>query len=490
MNRNRLGSRLTISVAALALAAFPLEAGGQASVQSISQKDKAEGAKAHPQLVAEFGGAMTGPQAAYVETVGKSISVQSGLGNARGDFTVTLLNSPVNNAFAIPGGYVYVTRQLVALMNNEAELAGVLGHEVGHVAARHAAKRQSAASQNAVIGLLGSLLLGGLLGDNALGQFGQRLFSQGSQLLTLRYSRGQETEADNLGIVYLKRAGYDPRAMSSVLQNLANQNALEARLMGNAANRTPEWASTHPDPASRVRAALNRAGAGASGTINRDGFLSRIDGLTYDDDPKQGIVDGRRFVHPAFRLRFEAPNGYFLVNGTRSVTINGQAGKGEFTTAQYSGDLDAYVVNAFTALTGQGQQTVRPQSIQRTTVNGLPAAYGTARVQTQSGQVDVVVFAYELGRDQAFHFVTLSQAGQAAVFNPMFASMQRIGASEAGAVKARRLAVVTVRNGDTVQSLAARMAYPSAQLERFMVLNGLGATDALRAGQRVKIVTY
>lgn len=486
---SRTRSRLAVSVLVLALAGFPVAVGGQATVQSISQQDKQQGAKAHPSLVAEFGGAMTGAQAAYVEGVGKTIAVQSGLSNAKGDFTVTLLNSPVNNAFAIPGGYVYVTRQLVALMNNEAELAGVLGHEVGHVAARHAAKRQSAASRNAVIGVLGQLLLGGLLGDSAVGQLGQKLVSQGSQLLTLRYSRTQEIEADNLGIAYLGRAGYDPRAMSTVLESLARQNQLEAQLNGTT-NRTPEWASTHPDPASRVRTALVRAGAGAKGLTNRDTFLARIGGLTYGDDPRQGIVDGRKFTHPTLRLQFEAPDGFFMVNGTRSVSINGQTGKGEFSTAAYSGDLNAYIANVFAALTGQGQQRIAAESIQRTTVNGIPAAYASVRVQTNGGQVDVVIFAYEFARDQAYHFVTISQAGRAAVFSPMFGSLRRIGASDAGAVRARRLEVVTVKAGDTVQSLASRMAYPSAQLERFVVLNGLAANARVVAGQKVKIVTY
>lgn len=461
-----------------------------ATVQSISAKDKAEGAKAHPQLVSEFGGAMSGSQANYVETVGKNIAIQSGLSNARGDFTVTLLNSPVNNAFAIPGGYIYTTRQLVALMNNEAELAGVLGHEVGHVAARHSAKRQSRATRNSVIGVLGTILSGVLLGDTALGQLGQQVFSQGSQLLTLQYSRSQETQADNLGIGYLRSAGYDPRAMATVLQSLANQNALEASLMGSSANRVPEWASTHPDPASRVRAALTRAGTTAGGRTNRDVFLNSIDGILYGDDPKQGIVEGRNFTHPELRLAFQAPNGYFMVNGTRAVSINGQAGKGEFTGAAYNGDLDAYVRAAFAGLTEQGQQAITPQSIQRTTVNGIPAAYGSARVQSSGGQVDVVVFAYEFARDKAFHFMTIAQAGQAAVFNPMFSSMRRITATDAAALKARKLDVVTVKSGDTLQSLAARMAYSDQPLQRFLVLNGLTSSSRVSAGDKVKIITY
>ena len=460
-----------------------------AAVQSISAKDKAEGAKAHPQLVAEFGGATTGAQATYVETVGKTIAVQSGLSNARGDFTVTLLNSPVNNAFAIPGGYIYVTRQLVALMNNEAELAGVLGHEVGHVAAQHSRKRQSAATRNSILGVLGTVLSGVLLGNGTAGQLGQKVFSQGSQLLTLSYSRKQETEADNLGIAYLRRANFDPRAMSTVLTSLAQQNALEARMMGTS-NQVPAWASTHPDPASRVRAALAQAGATAAGATNRDGFLRSIDGIMYGDDPHQGVVEGRKFTHPDLKIGFEAPSGFYMVNGTRSVSIGGQSGKGEFSTGPYSGDLNAYITNVFGALTEQGQAKVTPSSIQRTTVNGTAAAYGQASVQGGSGQLDVVVFAYEFSNNQAFHFLTISAAGSANQFNPMYSSLRRITASEASAVRPRKLVVVTAKSGDTLQSLASRMAYSDAAMDRFLVLNALNASSRIVAGQKVKIVTY
>ena len=480
---------LVLSLPACAQSTAPITKSSSSTVQQISQKDKAEGAKAHPDLLAEFGGAMTGPQATYVEGVGKNIALQSGLGNARSDFTVSLLNSPVNNAFAIPGGYIYVTRQLVALMNNEAELAGVLGHEVGHVAARHSAKRQKAATRNSVIGVLGTILSGVLLGDSSLGQLGQQVFSQGSQLLTLQYSRSQETQADNLGITYLSRAGYDPRAMGTVLRSLANQNALEARLMGST-DRVPEWASTHPDPASRVRAALTRAGPNATGKTNEATFLNSIDGLMYGDDPQQGIVDGRKFTHPMLRFYFEAPNGFYMMNGTQAVSISGQSGKAQFTGGSYNGDLNAYVRSAFSALTGEGQQQIAPASIERTTVNGINAAYGAARVNNGNGQVDVVVFAYEFAKNQAFHFITISQAGQSSQFDSMFSSMRRITQAEAGNVRPRKVDVVTTGAGDTVRTMAARMAYTDAALERFLVLNALPADAQLRAGQKVKIITY
>ena len=477
--------RLSALLAGVALSIAPLSA---QTARNISPSDKATGAQANPDLIAQYGGVEAGPQAAYVASIGKNIAIQSGLSNARDDFTVTLLNSPVNNAFAIPGGYVYTTRQLVALMNNEAELAGVLGHEIGHVAARHSAKRQKAATRNSILGVLGTVLSGAILGNSALGQLGQRAFSQGSQLLTLQFSRAQETEADNLGIQYLKSAGYDPRAMSTVLQSLANQTALDAQIMGSGGNRVPEWASTHPDPASRVRAALVRAGPAATGITNREAFLSRIDGLMYGDDPKQGVVEGSRFTHPEFRLAFQAPNGFYVMNGTRAVSIGGTSGKGEFSTAAYNGDLDSYIRSVFNSLGGQNQTQIPISQIEHTTVNGIPAAYGTARVNSGNSQVDVVVFAYEFSNRQAYHFTTLSPAGQSGTFEPMFRSMRRISASEAAAIKPRRIDIVTVRAGDTVRSLAGRMAYNDYQLERFLVLNGLTANSSLSAGQKVKIV--
>ena len=218
------------SVAAFALAAVPASA--QRAGSAITQAEAQQGAQYHEQFLQEFGGAMTGSQAAYVEQVGKNIAVQSGLANSQSAFNVTLLNSSVDNAFAVPGGYVYVTRQLVSLMNNEAELAGVLGHEVGHVAARHAASRQKRAQRNSILGAIGSILSGVLLGDSGLGQLGQQIFSTAPQLLTAKYSRRQETEADTLGIRYLKGAGYDPRAMATLLQSLAAQTALDAALQG------------------------------------------------------------------------------------------------------------------------------------------------------------------------------------------------------------------------------------------------------------------
>ena len=483
----RARSTILAGVGALALSGCIAAGGPVASAGSpITQTEAQQGAKAHPQIVSELGGAMSGPQADYVVSVGKNIAVQSGLGNARDDFTVTLLNSSVNNAFAIPGGYVYVTRQLVALMNNEAELAAVLGHEVGHVAARHSAKREQTAQNNALLGVLGQVLSGVIFGDSTLGRLGQQISSTVPQLATLKYSRSQELEADQLGVKYLGSAGYDPRAMATLLSSLAAQNSLDTQLQGRDA-RMPEWASTHPDPASRVQNALQLAGANPAGVTNRDTFLTRIDGILYGDDPRQGVIEGSQFIHPDFRLSFTAPQGFYMVNGVAAVSINGNGGRAQLASASYSGNLEAYVRAVFKDLGGT-QQTLAPQSLQRTTINGIPTEYGTARVKTSDGEVDVVVYAYEFADNRAFHFAAIAPAGQAGVFSSMFSSMRRISASEASAVTPRRIQVVTVRSGDTVASLSARMAYTDQKEARFRVLNGLASGDTPKVGQKVKIV--
>jgi len=453
----------------------------------ITEAEAQQGAEFHPQLLAEFGGAMTGRQATYVEGVGQRIAVQSGLANSQSAFTVSLLNSSVNNAFAIPGGYVYTTRQLVALMNNEAELAGVLGHEVGHVAARHSQRRQQKAQQNSLLGAVGAILSGVLLGNSQLGQQLGQIALQGSQMLTLKFSRSQELQADELGIQYLDTAGYDPSAMATVLSSLAAQNALDAQLQGRDDARIPEWASTHPDPASRVQTALTKAQPLGTGVTNRDTFLAGIDGLLYGDDPAQGVIEGRQFIHPELRLSFTAPSGFYMVNGTRAVSVNGQSGKAQLTTAQYGGNLDTYVRQQFAAL-GDSNRKIEPSSIQRTTVNGISAAYGTARVNNGSSQVDVTVFAYEFANDRAYHFLAITPAGQTNTFSAMFGSMRRVSSTEAAQVIPRVVDVVSVRSGDTISGLASRMAYSSGQEARFRVLNALGSGDQLQAGQKVKIV--
>jgi len=268
--------RSMLLAAALATAATPVAA------QSISANDKTLGARANPELLAQFGGKYSGPQAAYVERVGKRVAVQSGLSNAQGDFVVTLLDSPVENAFAIPGGYIYVTRQLLALMNSEAELASVMGHEVGHVAARHSAAR----NQRATIGGVLAAVVGAAAGNSAAGQLVGTAARSGAQLYVLKYGRDQEYAADGLGVKYITAAGYDPYAAADMLAQLDAQSQLQAEVGGKSGQQVPSWASTHPNSADRVHraAALAKATGRPLTEPPQDvTFLRQLDGLAYDE---------------------------------------------------------------------------------------------------------------------------------------------------------------------------------------------------------------
>lgn len=472
--------------AALLVTTAPLApATAQSSApRAIASSQVQQAAQQHPQLVEEFGGEMTGPLADYVAGVGRKVSGYTNVANAGSAYRVTVLNSPVRNAFAVPGGYVYVTRELLALMNSEDELAFVLGHEMGHVAARHGQKRQT----RSTIGSLGAVLAQVLTGSDLVGQ----VAGQVGQGLLLGYSRGQENESDQLGVRYLSAAGYDPYAAPRMLSAMGAAENLDAAVAGRQQSQTPSWSRTHPLSAERVQRTRQLAGqmrpAGIASPQSRDRFFAAIDGMTYGDDPAQGIVDGREFRHPGLRLRFTAPQGYTIQNGVRAVTVSGSGGQAQFGSGRLSGSLESYVGQVFQSLSSS---QVSPPPVRNTTLGGMAAAIATTRARTSSGQVEVTVVAYRWSPDTAYHFVVLTPAGSGiGAFDGLVRSLAPLSVQEAAAVRSRVLDVVTVGRGDTPRSLAARMAYPDYQLERFLTLNGLDANSALVPGQKVKLVVY
>ena len=467
--------RFATAAAMLALIATPVAA---QQARSISASDKAQGAQANPELVKQYGGRYTGPQAAFVERVGKRVAVQSGLSNAQGDFTVTTLNSPVENAFAIPGGYIYVTRQLLALMNSEAELASVLGHEVGHVAARHAQSRNTRST-------IGSILAAGaglLTGSNIATQ----LVGTGAQLYTLKYGRDQEYQADGLGIRYMTAAGYDPYASADMLASLAASSNLAARTAGKDANAIPTWASTHPNSADRVRraAALAKQTGRPETTPPQDtAFLRMLDGMPYGDDPKEGIVDGQTFRHPGLKLKFTAPSGYAIANGSDAVTVVGQGGQAEMRLAQGS-DLGQAITQRFGQL-GTGAPSGQ---LQNGTANGIPYAWVTTRAAANNRAVDATVVAYRFP-SATYTFTLVTPAGSGiGPFQPLLASVAPLSTAEANGIRGKKISIVTVKAGDTIDSLSARMAFPDQRRERFITLNGLDPEQALTPSRLVKLV--
>ncbi len=476
---------LSVSLAAIG---FATQSDAQRAPRAISQSAAGKAAQQHPQIVQEFGGAETGARGAYVISVGRKIAAATGVpGGGNGAFTITTLNSPVMNAFAVPGGYVYITRQLLGLMDDEAELASVLGHEVGHIAARHSEGRQT----RGILSQLGALAVGVITGSGQLAQVAGQI----SQGIFLSYSRGQEFQADELGIRYMTSAGYDPTAAASLLASLGAATSLEARAAGRNDERSvPNWARTHPLSEDRVRRATQRAqatGRAGTGLRNRDQFLAQVDGVLVDDDPRQGVVEGRDFLHPDLRLGFTVPQGYGMQNGSRAVSITGSNGQAQFSTGQFNGNLSSYIASVFQSIAGQQAGQLQIPQPQSTSVNGIPAAYTTASVQSQQGLVDVTVFAYQWDQNTAYHFVTLTRGGSGVgPFAPMFGSVRRLTAAQTAAIRPRVIDVVTVRAGDTVQNLASRMAYNDLKLERFLTLNSLQANSALRPGEKVKLVVY
>ena len=299
---------------------------------------------------------------------------------------------------SVPGGYVYITRQLLTLMDDESQLAFALGHEVGHVAANHAHIREQYAQRNP-LGVFGSII-GAIFGPGI-----SDILQARSRLDTLSFSRDQEYQADTLGLRYLIAAGYDPAGAAGILAALSRQSALQLRIQGRTNRQTPEWASTHPLSENRMQRALaagRATGRLGTGIQNRDTFLREIEGLYVDDDPAQGVIEGATFTHPDLRIQFSVPQGYLMSNGTDAVTISGSAGKAQFRGGQFNGSLDNAILLAFRQLT-RGQSNFPVPQPQHVTINGMPAAITTARVNTASGQIDASV-SYDL-TDNIIHMV-------------------------------------------------------------------------------------
>ena len=432
----------------------------------------------------------TGPRAAYVDFVGRRVGAYSGLANPQQSLHFTTLNSAVENAFSVPGGYVYVTRQLMSLMGDESQLAFALGHEVGHIAGNHAHQREEVERE------LSWRALPYIMMGEIMGGFGNDLVYRNllaAKLQSLSFSREQEYEADTLGLRYMIAAGYDPVGAAQLLAQLSRETALQSRVQGRKNRRIPEWALTHPLSENRMRRALQEArqtGRLGTGLRNRNAFLDELEGIYVDDDPAQGIIDGPVFTHPDLRIQFRIPDGYLMSNGTYAVTIAGSAGKAQFRGGSSKLALEDYIAAVFEQLIkGPGQIEVpRPQ---RKTINGMPAEYTTAHVNTDSGVIDISVVAYQWDPTHIFHFVMLTKGGAGmAPFAGMVNSLRKISRDEAAAIRPRVIHIATVRPGDTVQSLAARMAYRDYKLDRFLALNGLAASTRLVPGQRVKLVVY
>ena len=451
-----------------------------APLVSVEQEARI-GAEAHPKILEAFGGAYPDQElGGYVAEITMRMARVTNAPDA--PYRVTLLDSPVVNAMALPGGYVYVTRGLVALANDEAELAGVIGHELGHVAARHAAQRQTAAMGTSVVGAV----LGAVIGSQAASQ----AIALGGRGFLASYSRDQEFESDMLGVRYLAAAGYDPYAAADFLTSLGARDALQARLRNLPHDATRSgWLASHPASAQRVDAARNHAretgAVPGQGARNRDAYLKALDGMLYGDSPAQGVVRDRDFVHPKLGFAFKAPRGFVITNGPAEVLVEGP----EKTLAKFNAEAKNPGLDIGRYLTEQWGRGVRLAGLQLFKVNGMNAATATTRI----GDYRARLVAIEFAPDRVYRFLTgtLPQTGTRhdAALQELVMSFRRISKAEAAAVRPLRLRIVTVRPGDSAASLGRRMVYADFPAERFRVLNGLAAGEEPRAGTRVKLVT-
>lgn len=483
--RHRLAAGLLAAM--LGLAGLPgcstNPATGGSDFTLLSPEDERRiGREQHPRIVAEFGGRYRDEAVqAYVEGLGTGLAAGSELAGT--PFAFTVLDSPMVNAFALPGGYVYVTRGLLALAGSEAELAGVLGHEIGHVTARHGARQHG---RSVIVGL-GAAILGAAIGDRGAAE----LLNRGSGLVLRSYSREQEFEADGLGLRYMARAGYDPEAMASFLERLRAKAAFDAEAQGGGADPDGfSLASTHPRTVDRVheaRAAVLGAGP-VEGRTGRDEYLRRLDGMVWGDSADQGFVRGQRFVHPVLRFEFTVPPAFTLTNlptVVRAHAANGAVILFDTADAPAGASMPAYLRD------GWGRQ-LPLSDLTRLTIDGAEAATGAARVSTGRGPYDLRLLAIRGDPGRVFRFLFATPAAETARMTEGLQrtslGFRRLTEAEAAREQPYRLRIHRMRPGDTLAALARHAAgVPNAEA-LLRVLNGLQPGQEPAAGQLVKYV--
>jgi predicted Zn-dependent protease len=462
-------------------------------------KELEVGQDEHPKILQEFGGEYPDAKVrAYVQQLGERLAQKSEASQLK--FTFTVLNSDVVNAFALPGGYVYTTRGLMALAGSEAELAGVLGHEIGHVAGRHTAERYSRAAASQVGVGIGSILLGVLTGSDALAQGASQLGGNLAGLYLAGHSREQENEADMLGVRYLGRTGYDVNAMASFLSKLQAESALSAELSGRpGAENEFDAMQSHPRTADRVRAAIELAhkegSTIASPRVGRDEYLTLIEGLTWGGDRNSGWAIDQAFIHPGLRIRFEVPQGFRINNGETAVTAVGPdkarvlfsaVGRGQDGRSVADGLMPADYVRRVRI----GEAAFA--DIETIKVGGFDAATGAMRGTTKDGPMDIRLVAIRTDPRTMYRFLFVSPTARTneltAAFRRTTYSFRQLTAQEAAAARPPHIRTVTVAAGDTAESLARRMALKDHAVERFRVMNGIEPGQQPRAGQRVKLI--
>ena len=443
------------------------------------QKDdpRAElGAREHPRIVASYGGEYHDIKTEQlVARITGALTLVTE--NPAQSYRITILNSPAINAFALPGGYVYVTRGLLALATDASEVAAVLSHEMAHVTANHGIERQQREEAEVIASrVVTEVLSSELAGKQALAR---------SKLRLAAFSRNQELQADVIGVRMLGEAGYDPYAAARFLDAMAAYSRFNA----GSADGDPrlDFLSSHPSTPQRVELARRHARQfgieGKAGDRGRDYYLAGIDGLLYGDSPQEGYVRGRTFLHGNLGVRFQVPEGFRIDNKAEAVMATGPgdiAVRFDLIRDNSGGSLTDYI--------GSGWVTgLRPETIRSGFVNGMPAAMANASADKWDFDVTVV----RMG-PQIFRFLTAAPKGSTAALTrtaqELRSTFRKLSPQEAANLKPLRIRVLTVGAGDTVQSLSERMLGTDRKIELFRLINGLTIGERLNPGDKVKIV--
>lgn len=413
---------------------------------------------------------------AYVSGVGMRIAKASERPNLPWSFTV--LDDSTVNAFALPGGPIFITRGILSYMTSEAELASVLGHEIGHVTARHSAE-QVTKQEIAQVGLGVASVLSPTAA--AVGQAA----GAGLQLLFLKYSRDDERQADQLGFRYMHKQGYDPRQMAEMFKTLDRYSAQAG------GGGTPSWLQTHPDPGDRVKVAEQRIAAlGGENLdalkVDRDGYLSRVNGVVFGDDPRQGFFKGDTFVHPALKFQMAFPKGWKKQNTPSAVAAVSAKQDAMLQLSPAGKDPPDQALKKFVS-----QQGIQATATQQSNLNGLPAAASTFQAQTQQGAVaGMVAFVSQGGQTLGIVGYAPAEAfaGHEAELKAAINSFGPLQDRSVENVQPAKVELVRVPRDMSVAEFNAQ--FPSTvPVEVVANINGVDKSGTLKGGQQAKRVT-
>ncbi len=393
-------------------------------------------------------------------------------------YTFTVLDSPVVNAFAVPGGYVYITRGILGYFNDEAEMAGVLGHELGHVEARHSASQYSKLQiANLAIGV-GSVL------SEEFNRFSS-LMSVGSTLMFLKFSRDDERMADKLGVEYSSKVGYDATRMSDFFLTLERMQPSGGSL--------PAWASTHPDPGDRIAATkrmaleYQKANPGVQYAIRRNEYLEMVNGLAYGDDPRQGYVKNGIFYHPGLKFMFPVPSDWTLANQPTEVRMSPQKSE---ATLLFKLGKGTNLVDGSTKFASANNITLSDSK--QITVNGLQGL-ATVGELTSQGKTLTIASYYILMNDGTYSFHGLAPSDGFGSFKQLFSQtatgFKPLADKTLMNVKPNTIQVRNVTKNTTLKTAFQGFGVPADKLNDLSILNGMNLDDTVKAGTRIKIVS-